>query len=95
MSRTTTLDAAGGPTQTYTLLRTVWCRREDSRGREGRVGEAVRGQRDAEFRLRWFDGLDETCRIVCEGKTYDVVSCDEYGRRQWWVVQAAQRKGQT
>lgn len=92
---TVTSDAAGGPITTYTEGRRVWCRREDHGGSERRTSDALRSQADAKFQLRWFPGLTPECRIVCEGRTYDIDGLSEWGRRQWWEIEATEHPGQT
>lgn len=94
---TVTVDASGGPVETYAVVKgPVWCRRDDTGGREVRVAGALRGESDCRFTLRWYDGLSSDMRIRCEGRTYDIISPPiEVGRRQYWVVECAEREGQT
>lgn len=94
LAPTTTRDASGGPVVTYAVSKTVWCNREDTGGRETRVAGALRGEADATFTLRWFDGLTAANRLRCESRDYDITACSEVGRRQFWLVAAAERKGQ-
>jgi SPP1 family predicted phage head-tail adaptor len=95
LTPTTARDAAGGSVETYTALKTVWCRREDTGGREVRTSDSLRGEADAVFTIRWFSGLLSTMRLYCENREYDITSPpEEMGRRQFWRISASEREGQ-
>ena len=90
-----TRDASGGPVVAYAIERTIWCRRDDAGGRETRTSDALRGESDCVFTVRWFAGLNSTKRIECEGRTYTITAPpSEIGRRQWWEIMASEQEPQ-
>lgn len=54
-------------------------------GREFNAADAKQAETTARVNFRWFPGLDETMRIVWEGKLYDILSIelDETARREY------------
>ena len=94
LTPTTTRDADGGPVETFAATATRWCRRDEAGGREIRVAGQLRAETSALFTFRYFAGLTVKHRILCEGRTWDIVAINEGGRRQWLRVQTREREGQ-
>lgn len=91
-----TRDSDGGPVNTFSTYRTVWCRRVDRSGREFRASGALHSETTALFYVRYYDDIGAEDRIVCEGRTYEIISPPmEVGRRQGLMIQTAERLGST
>lgn len=90
----TTTDATGGEVAAWETFATVWASKKD-------VGDAerVRGQEfgasiTSRFQIRYSSavaGVDETCELVCEGRTYGITAVKEIGRREGLEITAAAR----
>ena len=54
-------------------------------GREMHAASAKQAESDARINLRWFPGLDETMRILWDGKVYGITSIetDATARREY------------
>lgn len=69
-------------------------KKEISDGERWRAGE-VAAHVTARFVVRWSNftsGITPKDRLVCEGRTYDIVGIKEIeGRRQWLEITAAAR----
>ena len=73
----------------------VWAKKtEVSDGERWRAGE-VAAHVTSRFLVRWSSftaGLTPKDRLICEGRTYDIVGIKETeGRRQWLEITAAAR----
>lgn len=54
-------------------------------GRESRGSQAVQAETDARINMRWFPGLDQTMRILWDGRIYNIggMATDVTGRKEW------------
>jgi len=77
-----TRDAYGGEAISYALTAEVWAQVIHTRGREAYLAQQVTPSVDIEFRVRWRSDVQETDRIVYDGKHYDVQYLAEMGRRR-------------
>lgn len=78
---TTTYDSYGEPVESWSDLAIVWAEVRQQSAREmwesGKVSEV-----EMMFRIRYRSGIDETCRVVYDGKNYDITGEPrEIGRR--------------
>lgn len=55
---------------------------------DGDTGNKVIGVERYNFTTRWFSGLNERCRIIYEGRIFNIKGYQEVGRRHWWNIQA-------
>lgn len=81
-ARTLTSDAQGQQIETWSDVATVWGRRLDLRGREFIAAETKQGEATCTFEVRYRSDVTVLNRLVCEGRTYDIVHVAEIGRRQ-------------
>jgi SPP1 family predicted phage head-tail adaptor len=75
-------DGAGGATQTYTPLDTVWAEVSSPSGRQMMAGAEVINRAEMRFRMRYRSDFDETARIEHEGRDYVILHIAEIGRRE-------------
>lgn len=54
-------------------------------GREARVTGTTVADTDARITMRWFPALDQSMRLLWDGRIYDITSIetDATGRREW------------
>lgn len=72
---TTTRDANGGVTQTWTLLTTRWAELIAlGHGGEGATGDRQRAEATHEMTIRYLSSLSPKHRVVYEGMTFNIVS---------------------
>lgn len=57
-------------------------------GRELRASGTTLAETDARITMRWFPGLDQTMRILHDGKVYGItgIETDPTGRREWRLL---------
>lgn len=85
--------ASGEAIDAWATLFTCWARVSYPAAREIFAAGQVQGQMDALFRIRWrsdYTPADKD-RIAYDGKTYDIVSVNEVGRREGWDIVARVR----
>jgi SPP1 family predicted phage head-tail adaptor len=81
-SKTSTLNTFNDPVDTWATLAQVWAAVSYERGIEPYQSGQMDAQRYARFKIRWRTDVDEhTCRIVHDGKTYNILGVLELGRR--------------
>jgi SPP1 family predicted phage head-tail adaptor len=91
LSPTVGRDADGGPTETFTTFRTVWCRKAEIGGREFRASGALREEATAMFTTRYYSDITANCRILIDGRTFEILAPPaEQGRKQFLKIQAAE-----
>jgi len=93
---TETTSASGEVSLAWTELVTVWGSKEPLTGRELFAAQQVTAKVDTRFRVRYSPAVDEvtpdeTYRIICEGRTYDITSVMETGRREGLEILAEAR----
>lgn len=93
---TQTVSASGGPLESFSAVKTTWCRREDNSGKEVREASSKRAMSDAVFSIRYlaYPALTTQNRVQCESRTYEINALTEYGRRQFWRIFATEIEGQ-
>lgn len=72
----------GGLEQTWSTVATVWAGKEDSKGREFFAANQEIAERATRFRIRYRSGVTEKMRVSLDGRTYDIESIEEIGRRE-------------
>lgn len=88
---TATTDDFGREVRTWALLSEVWAAVEYGTGAEQRLAmETVADQRRS-FRIRWFEALLPTDRIVYESRAWDILDVAELGRREGLEIIAIAR----
>ena len=78
----------GEVTHTWATFATIWARRVPIKADEYFTAQQVNAPVDARFQIRWRDGLDSAMRLVYDGKTYDILSIQEIGRREGYDILA-------
>ena len=86
--RINTPNAYGEPIESWNLIAEVWASRAQLSGRELFESDQVAAEALYRFRLYYRTDLDATCRIVYDGKNYDIKSVAEIGRREGLEVLA-------
>lgn len=75
------LDGAGQAIEEYVDVEEEWAEFRPVNGTESFVSQQRFATVTHRFRIRWREDLDERCRIVFEGRAFDVVEALEVGRR--------------
>ena len=80
--KTDTLDDFGTPVEGLAPITTLRAQRLENGSREfvRAYGQAEEGS--AVFRIRWFDGITTSDRVLFDGEPFDLVEIVELGRRQ-------------
>jgi SPP1 family predicted phage head-tail adaptor len=96
-------DSAGDsnyPVETWTTLRSVWAKREDLRGMERLAAMQVSAKHDTRWELPFSADMDPELvnlpkkrRLVYGGRTYDIVSASQIGRREGVEVMTIAKVG--
>lgn len=89
-SRTVVPDAYGQDTITWTLIATVWAQVQAVRGREFFAAAQVQQEQTVKMRIRYRADLDQTCRIVHDGKNYDITGIVPVGRKDMLEIMCLQ-----
>ncbi|RMD51895.1 head-tail adaptor protein [Candidatus Parcubacteria bacterium] len=86
---TVTQDANSGEvTHTWTLVQKVWAQVTPIRSKEKFLFPRELGVLTNKFTIRYLSGIDETYRIVYDGKNWDILSIEEIGRNEGLVIVA-------
>lgn len=91
--RTETADGAGGVTRAWADLdpATVWAHVKARPGREGMAEGRVVATQITTFTVRNRDDVDETCRIVWNGETWNIRAVLREGPRRQLLALDAER----
>lgn len=92
-ARTSTRDAEGSAVDAFATEATIWAQKVQTTGSEARRAGSLRAETDLVLRIRYRSTLTEQHRLVFEGRTYDIVSIVEEGRREAQVIQARFTEG--
>jgi len=91
---TSTQDVYGDPVETWADLATVWASRRRASARETLAAAEVSAAITDIFEIRrdsaW-SNLSPKDALVFEGRTYDIASVDEIGRREGFRIAAVAR----
>ena len=66
----------GFETKDYKDLKTVWAKVTNLHGKEYFEAAAIQKEKTVKFIIRAIEGLDETMRILFQGKTYNITFID-------------------
>lgn len=94
---TTTTNDFGEAVPAWAALATVWAEAEQIRDGERFAAGEVAAERTHRFRIRWSGKVDDLTpkdRVVYpaeDGRTYNVISVKEIGRREGLEITAAAR----
>ena len=78
--QTVTYDDYGEPQTSWFDLATVWAEvRQQSARETWQAGKVV--ETEMAFKIRYRNGVNETCRVVYDGINYDITGVREIGRR--------------
>lgn len=89
-SKTTTKNANGVKTVTWTTLYELWAKVEDMLGSETLADGTTRAEQITKFTIRHKDGITSAMRILYGGKPYEIIRppdrLDHKG--QWMILRA-------
>lgn len=71
-SRSTVTDEVGQATLTWNTVAIVWAEVQAVRGREFFAAAQTQMENSIKVRIRMRDDIDQTCRLVYQGKFYDI-----------------------
>lgn len=89
-SYTETKNEYGESVGDYSTYHTCFAHVQKAGGNEREEGQKKTATNKVKFKIRFFDGIDETMRVVYNGKYYDIREIQELGREGLWLT--AQRK---
>lgn len=82
-----TRDAAlSGEVKAWSTFADVWVGVKDGGGRESITGNQTVALRTARVTMRYLSGVTETMRVVVDGRTLEIKSKAEIGRREGWLL---------
>lgn|SRR5574337_65813 len=84
-------DSFGEAIGTWTDIATVWAEVAPLTGKERWAAQQVKAEADTLFRIHYLPGLTPLDRVLYNGKTYDVYSVIEIGRRKGHEITALTR----
>lgn len=90
-TRTLSRNDYGEQIETWTELAEVWAEKFDLRGREFFAARQTMADVTTQFRMRYRNDVTVTCRLVCEGVTYDIKQVSQLGRRAGLQILASAR----
>jgi SPP1 family predicted phage head-tail adaptor len=74
-------DAYGQDTITWTDIATVWAQCHALRGREFFAAAQTQMETSVKVRVRYRADIDQTCRMVWDGKNHDITGVIPVGRK--------------
>lgn len=77
---TTTQNAYGESTTTWSTLATVWASVDPLTGSEGLRAKAVYAECSHKIVIRWLDGVTQQCRVYWNSQYLDIMSVADKGR---------------
>lgn len=72
----TSINENGYETEVWEDVKTVWAAVENLSGREYFAAAAVQAQNTVKFTIRYLVGLDQTMKIVFQGRDYNITGID-------------------
>ena len=81
----------GEGVETWNDLATVWAEKIPVRGFERYAAMQTVAEVEERFKIRYRKDLTPLDRVICDGKTYDVLGVIEIGRREGWEIYATAR----
>lgn len=82
LRRETVRTSSGESYAEYVEHAEVYAAKWPVRARETEQGDALIGQAELRFMIRWRDDVSITMRVVCDGAVYELVGIEEIGRRE-------------
>ena len=79
---TTSTDAFGQVTRTFSTLATVWAKVEEKVGSEKENGEMISATKMVDFYIRFRSDINEQMRIVYNNKTYKIKAIQNADARE-------------
>jgi SPP1 family predicted phage head-tail adaptor len=81
--RTEVRDAAGGFSEEWVDLATVWAAKENLSGNRLQAALAKHAEARVSFRVRWRSAVEELSRLVHGDNVFEIVAIAELGRRHF------------
>lgn len=85
---TVTQGSTGQPVETWATWKVVFMEKRDVRADERFRADQELATETTVFMAQYLDGLRTDDRLVCEGKTYDILGLAEMGRRSGYEITA-------
>lgn len=70
----TTINDNGFEAETWEDYKTVWASVSNLSGREFYQAAAIKAEKTVRFLIRYIDGVDNSMKILFEGKQYNIIS---------------------
>jgi SPP1 family predicted phage head-tail adaptor len=83
---TRTQTSSGAYTDSWSTLATEQAERVPRAGTESFGADQLSAMADVLYRIRYRDDVGPGKRLLDGSTVYDIVACDEEGRRQWLLV---------
>lgn len=91
-SLSTSMDAGGGQTASFSTSNTVWAKAENLSGSESVFGDQIRGTNSYRFTIRYISSLTKKHRISYDSKTFDITDIKDLveGRKKFQEILATE-----
>lgn len=89
---TRTVDASGGPTESWATLASVRAQRLPRAGSEAFSADQLSSVADVLYRIRWRSDVGTANNRLVDTDTYDIVAMDEEGRRRGLLLYCKMRR---
>lgn len=83
----------GGEVKTWSTFAQVWAQVDNTGGREAQSAQQQVATRTVKLTIRWLSGVTETMRAVFEGRTLEIKTVAEIGRRKSLVLMCEEING--
>jgi SPP1 family predicted phage head-tail adaptor len=82
---------SGQPIETWATVATVWAEVSPMRPFERLASREMQAWADTKFRVRFLDGVHPKCRLLYDGREWDIKTVSEIGRRAGLEIEATAR----
>ena len=91
-SLSTSSDAGGGQSASFSTATTVWAKAENLSGTEGVFGDQIRGTNNYRFTIRYYSSLTKKHRISYDSKTFNITDIKDLaeGRKRFQEILATE-----
>jgi SPP1 family predicted phage head-tail adaptor len=79
-------NSQGEKVATYSVFHAAFAHVQKAGGNEREEGQKETATNKVKFKIQFFDGIDETMRILYNSKYYDILEIQELGREGLWIT---------